>query len=186
MEIYLIRHTTPAVAKGICYGQSDLEVDMNLFSSELELIREKLPNAFDAVYSSPLQRCSKLAKEFSSQIEIDPRLMEMNFGEWELQNWKDIPQDELNNWMDDFVQVSPPNGENFIELQKRTVEFLQDLLSKEPTTSAIFTHAGNIRSIISYILEIPLNNAFRIQVNYGSVVKLWYSKEMNFELVSIK
>lgn len=186
MEIYLIRHTTPAIAKGICYGQSDLEVDLNLFSSELEFIREKLPNAFDAVYSSPLQRCRKLAKEFSFQVEIDPRLMEMNFGEWELQNWKDIPQDELNNWMDDFVQVSPPNGENFIELQKRTVEFLQDLLSKEPTTFAIFTHAGNIRSILSHILEIPLNNAFRIQVNYGSVVKLSYSKEMNFELVSIK
>jgi alpha-ribazole phosphatase len=88
--------------------------------------------------------------------------------------------------MDDFVQVSPPNGENFIELQKRTVEFLQDLLSKEPTTSAIFTHAGNIRSITSYILEIPLNNAFRIQVSYGCVVKLRYSKEMNFELISIK
>jgi alpha-ribazole phosphatase len=186
MEIYLIRHTTPALAKGICYGQTDLEVDMNVFSSELEFIREKLPNAFDAVYSSPLQRCRNIALEFSSQVEFDARLMEMNFGDWEHQNWTDIPQIELNQWMNDFVEVSPPNGENFIQLQMRTVEFLQELIFKEPTTSAIFTHAGNIRSILSHILEIPLNNAFRIQVSYGCVVKLRHSKEMNFELVSIK
>ena len=26
MEIYLVRHTTPDVAKGICYGQADIDV----------------------------------------------------------------------------------------------------------------------------------------------------------------
>lgn len=29
MDIYLIRHTTPAIAKGICYGQTDLDVTAN-------------------------------------------------------------------------------------------------------------------------------------------------------------
>jgi len=34
MEIYLIRHTTPDVAKGICYGQTDLDV-ANTFEEEV-------------------------------------------------------------------------------------------------------------------------------------------------------
>jgi alpha-ribazole phosphatase len=60
--IYLIRHTTPAVARGICYGQTDLEVTGS-FHEEAEVIRQHLPADIGPVYSSPLNRCTLLAKE---------------------------------------------------------------------------------------------------------------------------
>ena len=60
MEIYLIRHTTPLVAKGVCYGQSDLDVT-ETFIPEADIIKAHLPSNIQQVYSSPLQRCTKLA-----------------------------------------------------------------------------------------------------------------------------
>ena len=60
--IYLIRHTTPAVARGICYGQTDLDVTGS-FREEAEVIRQHLPADIGTVYSSPLKRCTQLAQQ---------------------------------------------------------------------------------------------------------------------------
>ena len=60
-DIYLIRHTTPAVAKGVCYGQTDLDIT-ETFLEEAEVIRQVLPAGIAAVHSSPLQRCARLAR----------------------------------------------------------------------------------------------------------------------------
>ena len=60
MEIYLIRHTTPKIDKGVCYGQSDIEL-ADSFSMEFKEISKSIPKTFEKVYSSPLKRCTRLA-----------------------------------------------------------------------------------------------------------------------------
>ena len=42
MDIYIIRHTTPDIAKGICYGQTNLELTDD-FQAESDAILSKLP-----------------------------------------------------------------------------------------------------------------------------------------------
>lgn len=180
MEIYLIRHTTPKVQKGICYGQTDLEIENLKFQEELEFIQSKLPSDIDAFYSSPLKRCKTLGDHFSPKINLDDRLMEMNFGEWENRNWSQIPIRELQPWMDDFVNVPTKNGENFIDLHQRNCDFIDELLELNFSKTAIFTHAGNIRCFISFALDLPLKNAFRIQLQYASIVHLRIEKDKNF------
>jgi len=101
MEIYLIRHTTPKVEKGICYGQTDLDITES-FETEAAAIKERLPAGIERVFSSPLQRCAKLAHQlFPHQtISFHPTLMELNCGEWEMQHWDAIPKPESNpGWM---------------------------------------------------------------------------------------
>ncbi|RYF97545.1 MAG: alpha-ribazole phosphatase [Chitinophagaceae bacterium] len=127
MEIYLIRHTTPDVAKGICYGQTDLDIDKDLFEEELKIIQNKLPNDISKVYSSPLRRCTVLAQHLFSNFETDDRLMELNFGKWENKNWNDLDQTELNHWMADFVNVPASNGENYTQLYERNIQFIKQL-----------------------------------------------------------
>lgn len=57
MEVCLIRHTKTAVIPGTCYGNSDVDV-ADSFLEEAGKVRERLKGErFDAVYSSPLQRC---------------------------------------------------------------------------------------------------------------------------------
>ena len=77
MEIYLVRHTTPRVEKGICYGQSDLDIS-DSFELESKEILEKIN--FDSetkVYSSPSKRCTKLAALFNPIFKEDKRILEI-------------------------------------------------------------------------------------------------------------
>ena len=42
MDIYLVRHTTPKIDKGICYGQSDLEL-ADSYPEEFKAILDVVP-----------------------------------------------------------------------------------------------------------------------------------------------
>lgn len=108
----------------------------------------------------------------SERIIIDNRLLEINFGDWEMKKWDDIDKENLDKWMNDFVNVRVPNGENFIDLSDRVNRFIDDLTQRRYNRIAIVSHAGVIRSFISKILEKPLEKAFELKVNYCSVTKI--------------
>ena len=172
MELYLIRHTTPLIEKGICYGQTDIPLAES-FPDEANKLLPFLPETVDAVFSSSSNRCIKLARLIKSErIIIDNRLLEMNFGDWEMKKWDDIDKENLDKWMNDFVNVRVPNGENFIDLSDRVNRFIDDLTQRRYNRIAIVSHAGVIRSFISKILEKPLEKAFELKVNYCSVTKI--------------
>lgn len=172
MEIYLIRHTTPAIEKGICYGQSNLDV-ASTFEEEVSVILKSVSFDTDTIiYSSPLKRCIKLASKFSKNIITDNRLMELNFGDWELLKWDNLPKKASTIWMNNFVTAATPNGEAYIDLAKRANEVFTEITSTSAKKVIITTHAGVIRSILSKLNNIHLKDSFDIDVAYGQVFKL--------------
>jgi alpha-ribazole phosphatase len=172
MDIYLIRHTQPAVEKGICYGQTDLDV-VDSFHAEAAAIRPFLPDTFKAIYSSPLQRCRKLAEHlFEQPIQFHPDLMELHCGDWEMQHWDEINPDALQPWMDDFVQVRIPNGESYIDLYDRVVRQYESIASQD-LPAAIVAHGGVIRSILSHVTKTALIDSFQqFPLHYGCIVRI--------------
>jgi alpha-ribazole phosphatase len=173
MEVYLIRHTTPKITKGICYGQSDVPLARSFFTEAKSLLK-MLPDNFDSTYSSPLRRCYTLAKRIpSKKLAIDERLLEFNFGQWEMKKWDDIDQVSLNKWMKDFVEMRVPGGENFIDLYNRVSDFITELESLNYRRAAIVTHGGVIRCFLAYIRNSPLKDAFTMSVDYASVTKIF-------------
>ena len=179
MEIYLIRHTTPDINKSICYGQSDILL-ANTFLEEASIIQEKFKHiSFDAVFSSPLYRCVELAKLLKPNFYLDNRLKELDFGDWELKKWDDIPLSESRYWMNDFVNEAPPNGESYVALQQRVLDFYNELVDKPFGRVVIITHAGVIRALLSYLRGIALVNSFDlIKVGYGEVFKCVITKSI--------
>ncbi|PBJ13648.1 alpha-ribazole phosphatase [Flavobacterium sp. ACN6] len=175
MEIYLVRHTETICEKGICYGQSDVEI-AEPFDEIFGQIISKLPSEA-VVFSSPLKRCSILAKHIQKNTNAvfyqeDERLKEMNFGDWELKNWNEILPEELNPWMEDFVNIKVSNGESFTELHERVGDFLSNEISKIKTPVIIVTHAGIIRSILCHQTSLPLKDAFNNKVDFGEVIRI--------------
>ncbi|TWF35311.1 alpha-ribazole phosphatase [Chitinophaga polysaccharea] len=191
MEIYLIRHTETILPKGICYGQTDVSLQEPFLDQFSKIISHVSPsNAL--VYSSPLKRCALLADAFSSyngqysQVITDNRLMEINFGSWEMKQWDEISQQELNKWMADFVNEKPLGGECFRDMDQRVKGFFDEKIfsgTEENNTIVIVTHAGVIRSILCQVLEIPLQNAFSIQIDYGSITKIRIDKKSCFQSI---
>ncbi len=173
MEIFLVRHTTPAVEKGICYGQSDLDVTES-FISEATIIKQYLPENITAVYSSPLKRCSKLAAHLfpGHHLQLHEKLMEINCGNWEMKRWDDIPREETAAWMDNLIHERIPGGESYVDLFER-VSRVFDLIHQQPKPSVIIAHGGVIRSILSYITNTPLKDSFNaFSLHYGCVIKI--------------
>src|SRR2546430_1356701 len=117
MSIYLIRHTTPDIEKGICYGQSDIGVT-DSFQAEAALIKSVLNEPVEQVYCSPLVRCHKLATHLfpAHTIALEPYLMEIHCGEWEMKHWDHFPPEIIDPWMKDFVNVCIPGGESYVQL----------------------------------------------------------------------
>lgn len=186
MEVYLIRHTSPLIEKGICYGQSDIPLHPLLFESESAEVQRKISVDIDRFYSSPLTRCATLAHKLTDRVSFDERLKELDFGDWELQPWNAIKTEELNSWMTDFVNQPALNGESYVQLHQRTESFIAELLDQEYQSVAIVTHAGNIRSFMSWALDLPLVNSFRIGLGYGAVAKVVLNKDKQLnQLLSI-
>lgn len=173
MEIFLVRHTAPAVPKGVCYGQADIDVTETFFD-EASVIKEYLPNNIQRIYSSPLQRCYKLATHLfpHHQIQLEDDLMEINCGQWELQNWDEIKKDQLDMWMGDFINVRIPGGESYTDLFHRCATRFNQFATKE-LPAVIVAHGGVIRSILAYVNQVSLEESFKtFSLHYGCVIKL--------------
>jgi alpha-ribazole phosphatase len=171
MEIFLIRHTTPVVDKGFIYGRTDVPL-ADSFDAEKELIRTKLPEHIDLVFSSPSSRCTLLAHEIKDSFKTDERLMELDFGLWEGKTWETIDRSESERWMADFINNRPPEGETLQEMKSRVMDFWNELPPLPYQRIAIITHAGVMRLILTAVSSAPLQSLFDIPVNYGDVMAL--------------
>ncbi|PIF44824.1 alpha-ribazole phosphatase [Chryseobacterium sp. 52] len=168
MEIHLIRHTAVENPENLCYGFSDIPL-RNDFAEDCKAVH--LDENYDRVISSPSKRCILLAEHFKLNYKTDERLREMNFGNWELKKWAEIPEEEINPWYKDFINIKASGGENLTEMQTRILSFWNELcISESPDKVLLITHAGVIRLIIQSILEFPLENIFKIQIDYGKKV----------------
>ena len=82
MALTLLRHTTPLVTPGTCYGATDLALAES-FAQEAEAVLDRLPAA-SCVISSPLTRCRRLAEHVSAAEGLELRIAEpwkeMDFG----------------------------------------------------------------------------------------------------------
>lgn len=171
MEIYLIRHTTPVLLPGLIYGRTEVAL-MDTFPAETQAILSKLPVQLDAVYTSPARRCTQLAEQLAPAFQIDDRLCEFDFGDWEGKTWDTVDPDESKAWMNDFVHMCPPNGESMLRMNERVMSFWKELLSRQYSNVGIVTHGGVIRLLVADNQQLPLASAFTITVNYGDVVVL--------------
>jgi alpha-ribazole phosphatase len=175
-DIFLIRHTTPAVARGICYGQTDLDITESFFA-ESEVIRQHLPGVILSVYSSPLQRCTRLARLlFPGHVPLlMDDLMEVHCGQWEMRAWDELPREEIDPWMADFVQVRIPGGESYLDLHQRVTRCWEKIRQEKGMGDvAVVAHGGVIRSILSGISGTPLIDSFKVfSLHYGCVIRVF-------------
>ncbi|MDO9374636.1 MAG: alpha-ribazole phosphatase [Ferruginibacter sp.] len=173
MEIYLVRHTTPAVEKGTCYGQADLDVT-DSFHSEAEIIKQVVPDTVKAVYASPLKRCTLLAEHLYNDypIRLCEELKEIDCGDWEMRLWDDIPKEQLKPWMDDLANVPTLNGESYTDLYNR-VSRMFDHIHQQELPAVIVAHGGVIRSILSHVTSTAVVDSFKLfSYSYGCVIRL--------------
>lgn len=177
IRVHLIRHLRVDVPRGICYGQSDVSMASDC-DQEINSLKSKLIELCpypDLVISSPLSRCTRLADYCGYPNGTqDERLMELNFGEWEMQPFDTIEDPRLALWYDDWVNIAPTGGESYQTQCQRVANFLDELRTTMPdgTEALIFAHAGTLRATRVYMGDYSPRDSFDYQPQYGEVLSI--------------
>lgn len=173
MKLTLVRHTSVDVEPGTCYGQSDVDLKPT-FPEEAAIVRGNLGGKrFDAVFTSPLSRCVRLAERCGYKDAVrDDRLKELNFGEWEMKRFDEITDARLQEWYEDYFNVRPTGGESFADQQIRLKDFIDTLPDKGYGSVLIFAHGGILLQAMLLAGKITPEEAFDHQPPYGGIIEL--------------
>ena len=180
-NIYFIRHPETEAPPGVCYGNSDVKPSLHSLEEAVAKARGKLDGAeVDICYSSPLSRCTMLAEALNpdSLMVTSERIREINFGRWEMVPWAEIPAQEQKEWGEDFINCKVHGGENFFDVQRRVVAFLDELVQTSHSNVMVVTHAGLLRALLAHLLEASPRKIFAMHIDYGDVICLeWHNSE---------
>ena len=148
--LWLVRHAQPLIAPGICYGQLDVAADADATAACARELAKALPPG-TIIICSPLQRCELLAHVLIGlradlASKTDPRLMEMDFGQWEGQRWDDIGAAAIDAWVADFAHHRPGGGESSGQFMQRIAAVWDETALAAGTPTLWITHAGVIRA----------------------------------------
>lgn len=171
MQIFLIRHPEPAIAPSLCYGKTDIALSeqalVQLDTLALTL-KQQLPVDIP-VYCSPLTRCRLLADKLHAQPVVDERLIEMDFGYWEMQAWDLIPRVQIDGWAAAPLDFVIPGGESVAQMQERVLHFVHEQQTQGTKKMIIVTHAGVMKILVARTRQLPLNEWLPVHFDYGSL-----------------
>ncbi len=171
MKVILVRHTSVGVPPGTCYGQTDVPL-RSTFLEEAEAVHRQLAGygPFDKVYTSPLSRCTRLADYCGHADAVhDVRLLELDFGIWEMQRYDEIRDPRLAAWYADYLHVPATGGESFAGQLHRVSCFLDELRGKDYRRVAVFTHGGVMACAQVYAGLVRPEEAFGRVPSYGGI-----------------
>ncbi|MCS7203077.1 MAG: alpha-ribazole phosphatase [Thermodesulfovibrio sp.] len=181
--LYLLRHGETEGYKRAYKGHIDIPLSKSGEKQAYQIAKflreysERYELKKEVVYSSPLSRAKKtadiLAEELSVPLEIRENLKERSFGKWEGLTINDIVSlypEEFERWRRNPLKFSPPEGESTEDVSKRAKAVLREIVDTHNSSQIfIVAHGGINRVIICNILEIPLENIFRIEQEFACV-----------------
>jgi len=143
------------------------------------------PLPFDAVVSSPLDRCLDTATAIldgrDQELQVDERLGECRYGDWTGRPLKELAKDPL--WK--VVQNHPsavvfpgPEGEALRDTQARAVAAVRDWnarLGAEATWLAC-SHGDVIKAVVADAMGLHLDQFQRIAIDPCSVTVIRYTE----------
>lgn len=157
-RLYLVRHgETPGNQERRYIGWEDPPLAAT-GEAQAAALAQNLKNVpITAVYSSDLRRAVHtaeiLAAPYGLAVQIDPRLREINFGDWSGLTYDEIAAlapEQLQRWVADPVSNPPPRGETLAQLTERVLQALP-----QEDGALVVTHGGPLRAIVSHFTGRP-------------------------------
>lgn len=177
MKLWLVRHgQTQANVDGLYSGISETPLT-ELGLTQAQAVGSMLGQvAFEKVLCSELGRAQHTTQLILQQRQIpvvtEPRLNEMNFGDWEMRHHRDLQRLDAENyaaWCNDWQNVIPKNGEGFQIFSQRVSEFARALSSQtEAENILIVSHQGVLSLLIATLLNMPPASLWHFIIEQGA------------------
>lgn len=192
-KIYLVRHAESiANTQGIYQGQTYdtyLSVRGNKQAQALALCFEHIP--LSRVIASPLKRTMQTATivafNKNLSVQVEPQIIETNHGDWEgkhkeiiIKTWPWI----YRKWTRFPSATKFPQGEHFLETQKRVLRWWWLFYQTVDTDTLIVSHDNIIRIIVARILNRKLNKIWKFHLQPTAITEVSVTKD-KITLVSL-
>jgi len=163
MRLALVRHGSTVVSDEDRFaGSSDVALSDRGREQARRLGERLAKTHFDAIYTSPLQRCRETAARLAEGHGLEPRaspaLVEIDHGRWE-----GLTRDEVEArfpaeyalWTDDPFSVAPENGTTGAEVVARVLPCLRQLFRDHADQQIlVVSHKATIRLLVTILLGI--------------------------------
>ncbi len=162
MRIYFIRHgETDLNVSGKFYGWTDCDINAVGIKQAESLYTFFKDQNIDTVYSSDLLRAAHTAKiifrDNDCEIQYDENFREMNFGDWENQDFSYIKKhhsEKLERWKTSWQEEYHENGETFIEFYDRVTKAIDKIVAESKGKNiAIVSHYGALAASICHLIH---------------------------------
>jgi broad specificity phosphatase PhoE len=173
--IAFVRHgETPPNRDGLLLGRSDVDLTSRGADQAAALGVALHSLAPAVVVSSPLARAVRTASAISEacgidRVEIDDRLIEVAYGEYEGLSFADIPADAVARWRAD-ANFAPPGGESLRTVGKRMAEFCEEHLDERMVIAV--SHVSPIKAAVTWTLGVGEELAWRMRLEVASVTRI--------------
>ncbi len=181
MKLLMIRHP-PVPQKNLCYGALDVPAPF-VSNTAIDLARSlsACQEQSIALFSSPLDRCARLARAIQpllpsdTPLFFDRRLQELSLGRFEGRNYNELQRlPEFKTWMDNWRYSAPPEGETLSQLQQRVRSFVEQQLLEwnvaAETVPVLVTHAGVIRALWTLYEGFTWEEALNQRVGHAQIL----------------
>ncbi len=133
----------------------------------------------DSVITSPVRRTQEsaeiLAERLGHPLEVEAGFAEMEFGSWDGLTFTQVAEQhqvDLTAWLGS-VDLAPPGGESFRSVQKRVLDALERVLAAHAgKTVVLVSHVTPIKTLVSHVVDAPLESVFRMELAPASVTVL--------------
>ncbi|MEW8029466.1 MAG: histidine phosphatase family protein [Candidatus Thiodiazotropha sp.] len=181
-KIDLLRHGEPIGGRRY-RGQIDDPLSDHGWKQMWQTVSGGRP--WQAIVSSPLRRCSEFAtalgRELKIGVELDDRLKEVGFGDWEGQTGDQLhmrDQSILSRFYHNPIQNRPQYAEDLYQFNDRVLEAYGNACERfQGQHLLVVAHAGVIRSIINHTLQAPLNSMYRLSIGTASLTRIQIDSE---------
>jgi probable phosphoglycerate mutase len=172
--IAFVRHGQTAVNReGRLQGRIDAPLSELGTRQADELGAALASAAVTRVVSSPLQRAQStaaaIARAHGLTVDVDERLIELDYGEWDGSTFRDIPSVVWASWQQD-VTFAPPGGEALTDVTARVADFCVDTLGDDLVVAV--SHVSPIKAAACLALGTDERASWRMHLDVASITRI--------------
>ena len=172
--ITFVRHgQTEANAGGLLQGRADVPLT-DLGREQASLVARALSGAPARVVASPLLRAADtaaaIADRFGLGVEVDERLVELDYGDWDRRAFGEVTADEWKRWRSDS-SFSPPGGESLDSVAARVATFCEEILGDDGDVVAV-SHVSPIKAAVAWALGAGTEVTWHLFLDLASVTRV--------------
>ncbi len=163
MNLIAVTHGAVDWSPDLCVGQSEMALSDTGFTAVQRLAASWPGPSPRFLVASDSRQCRQSAQVFAAQLAseplFDPRLREIDLGEWQGRKWKQVAREDrerYGHWLANPVIQAAPGGESFTDLLRRSGAWLASMLSttRPGDTVLAVTHVGTLRALLCHTLGL--------------------------------